>query len=380
MRILIQGGGIGGLALANLLERRRPQAKITIVEQTPSWAPLGAGITLTGNALRVLDAAELTEPLLQRGLPLESTRLADGRGRVLLEARPADGPTGRDDWTRIVLSIHRAALHETLVEGLERTTLLLGKSLDLESFTEGEALRLSDGTTVEADLVVGADGVDSQVRERVTDATPFRYAGYTCWRGVVDVPLHGATAWELWGGARRFGLIPLVDDRTYFYACINAPAGDPRYQDLDNEAFADLFEGLGGPVPEVLSGVRRDCFLHHGDLGELRLDRWHRDRFVLLGDAAHAMTPNLGQGAAMAIEDAAVLSEELSKSKPREAVARFEERRRPRVEVLQTQAFRMGSMAHWESRFAGWLRNRLVALTPRRVASRQMQSMVDAAI
>lgn len=112
----------------------------------------------------------------------------------------------------------------------------------------------------------------------------------------------------------------------------------------------------------------------------MRLERWHRGPFVLVGDAAHAMTPNLGQGAAMAIEDAAVLSEELERSDPVTAAARYEARRRPRVDSLQAQAFRLGRMAHWESQAGSWLRNRLVAWTPSGVAARQIRSIVDAAL
>lgn len=383
----IQGGGIGGLTLAALLERRLPDAHVTVVEQAPAWAPLGAGITLTGNALRQLDQAGLGDELLDRGLPMQSSKLADARGRVLLEARPGQISGGRDRWTQIVLSIHRAELHEALLGALGRTELRLGATLELD-VSDGDVARLriaGSSEALESDLVVGADGVGSTLRQQVGSSS-FRYAGYTCWRGVVDLPgdpvATTPSSWEIWGGARRFGVIPLRGERVYFYACINARESDERYTGLDGAGFAELFDGIGGPVPTILDAVRQGATIHHDDLGEIHSERWHRGPLVLLGDAAHAMTPNLGQGAAMAIEDAAVLSEELAQkdATPTLAAERFEARRRPRVERLQSQAFRLGRVAQWERSPASWLRDRLVSLTPDRVGARQMQTLVDATI
>ncbi len=399
-KALIVGGGIGGLTLAALLEKRWPECQVLLVEQTRSWEPLGAGITLTGNAMRVLDQAGLAEDVLAHGLPLECAHMADARGKVLLRAEAGDAVAGRDRWTGKVVAIHRAELHDVLRRGLESTEVLLGQTLHGVT-TEGDVVRATIGDaeeegagdpqaneTHEIDLVVGADGASSRVRDLILDGDTYapRYSGTTCWRGVVDMPgspaVQAAASWEIWAGARRFGVVPLPGERMYFYACIKAAENDPQYRTLDHGAFADLFQGIGGPVAEVLAAARRGCSLHHDDLSDLSLPRWHRDRTVLVGDAAHPMTPNLGQGAAMAMEDGLVLSEELARS-PDDlpgALQRYEERRRPRVAPLVARAFQLGRMAHWTSAPVCALRNALLRMTPASVGLRQMRNMVDATL
>ncbi len=178
------------------------------------------------------------------------------------------------------------------------------------------------------------------------------------------------------------GIIPLGDGHIYFYACLNARENDPRYQGLHAGEFADLFEGVGGPAPEVLEAIRStksSMSLHHDDLVEIKLPTWHQGPLVLIGDAAHAMTPNLGQGAAMAIEDATALCEELAKTDHdrADAAKRYEDRRRPRVDRLQKQAFQMGRMAQWQFSPACWLRNFLLSQVPASFAARQLRTMID---
>jgi 2-polyprenyl-6-methoxyphenol hydroxylase-like FAD-dependent oxidoreductase len=139
------------------------------------------------------------------------------------------------------------------------------------------------------------------------------------------------------------------------------------------DAFRDLYREFRGPVPTILSALTPEHRLVHGDLEEVRLSAWVKGRVVLLGDAAHATTPNMGQGAAMAIEDAYVLAEELAKPQPvEEALAAYQSRRMPRVQEIQQRSWNFGRLAQSESALIGFVRNTVVRLVP---ASRAMRGL-----
>ena len=373
MKILIVGGGIGGLTAARALRRAgfRPQ----VIERAPAWAPVGAGIALGVNAMRVLDRLGAGAAVAARGRAVERGEIADRRGRPLAAMDIASSAPGE---TRSV-AIHRAALHEALYESIGDTPVRLGTTpAAIDAEADRPRVELSDGTGDEYDLVVGADGLRSQVRDLVFGANPPRYAGYTCWRLIVpgvagiDYPL------EMWGAGRRFGLVPIGDGLLYCFATSNAPAQEADPEDGRLQRFRKRFEDFGGAVPAVLERLKRPEQLLHNDIEDVVQAPWHRRRVVLLGDAAHAVTPNLGQGAAMAIEDAAVLAESLAGVAPLEAaLAAYESRRRRRVEWVQSRSRRLGRVAQWQSPFACAARNTLLRLLPAGASSSGLRRLFD---
>jgi 2-polyprenyl-6-methoxyphenol hydroxylase-like FAD-dependent oxidoreductase len=376
-RVLIVGGGIAGLALGRGLARAGIACEI--VERAPAWAPLGAGIVLGVNALAALARLGLAEEIRERGHTLGEMAITDAAGRVLgrthmARLAPRFGPT---------VAIHRATLHEILAKGCAEVPLRLGTTVEsIEPGSERVRVRTSDGREEEFALVVGADGLRSRTRAQLLGEVPLDYAGYTCWRLVVECPPGLTRAQEMWGRGRRFGVVPIDGERVYGFAVANAPADEPDPAEGRLERFRARFTGFGPPVPAVLDRLERPEDLIHNDLSEVVHQPWHRGRVVLVGDAAHGMTPNMGQGAAMALEDVAVLVELLAAAggaaaSPEAVLAAWAARREPRVRWVQDQSRRIGRVAHWQGRLACALRNAMVWAIPDRANERALVRLAE---
>jgi len=388
-RVLIVGGGIAGLALAGAFS----QAGIAceVVERAPVFAPVGAGIVLGVNAMQVMQRFGIAESLAQRGHILSEMAITDARDRVLgrtnlAELEPRFGPN---------VALHRATLHEILLKLASVAPIRLG--LTVERFDAREnpiRVRFSDGSEGLYSEIVGADGLRSQTRAQVFGDIPLGYAGYTCWRLVAPRPATLTKAREMWGHGKRFGIVPIDDDRVYCFAVANAPEGQGDAEEgrgvRFRERFAE-FTQFGGPVPGILEHLRDDgeagsdgCGvpLIHNDLCEIVHRPWYRDGVVLVGDAAHGMTPNMGQGAAMALEDVAVLAEMAREARSagrpiRDIFGAWFERREPRVRWVQDQSRRIGRVGHWEGRLVCALRNRALSLVPDRASSAALVRMAE---
>ncbi|HKA23617.1 MAG TPA: FAD-dependent monooxygenase [Candidatus Eisenbacteria bacterium] len=352
MRVLIVGAGIGGLTLAHALRQRG--LSFDLVERAERWEPVGAGLGLWSNALRVLDRLGLFERVVAAGIPFTGGEVTDERGRVLTSVHyPSSGsriPVG--------VALLHYDLHEALRHGLEDSTRMATTYPRVRG---------------DYDLVVGADGIGSQVRERFWGTVPIRDAGYTSWRFVVPlaIPLPGAT--EMWGRGKRVGLVPLRGGRLYCFATRNVPAEfeDPVKGRLAR--FREHFGDFGGHFPAALTALTRDEELIHARLGDVRLTSWTRPGAALLGDAAHAMTPNVAQGAAMAIEDAWVLAECVARNE----LSAYEPARRKRVEWVQKLSWRFGVVGQWQSPLACFVRDRAMRLAPTDAAPRRLASILD---
>jgi 2-polyprenyl-6-methoxyphenol hydroxylase-like FAD-dependent oxidoreductase len=258
----------------------------------------------------------------------------DHRGRLLLDI-------GLDEiWrdTGACLAVHRNDLHEVLREG---TTIRLGATVEaVREETSAVRVRLSDGSTGDYDLVVGADGIHSAMRRLVFDDLPPRYVGQVSWRAVVQAgpPI---TAWTVMlGRGRAFLLVPIGEGRLYCYADVNAPQGrDPTDGVFDR--FVELFGDFGAPAAAILGRLSPADARFFSAIEEVAPRPWVKGRVVLIGDAAHATSPNMAQGAAMAMEDALVLAEVLASGQPvATCLAVFEARRAPRVRWVQEQTHR----------------------------------------
>lgn len=374
MRILIVGGGIGGLTLAAALSVRGIQADV--VERAAAWAPVGAGIVLGLNAMKVLGRIGLASSIARRGIEVGVARITDARGGALsaLDFKSLPNGMGR------AIALHRAALHEGLLTGVDPASIRLNTTVKAIDQNDARvSVQLSDGTMHEYDAVIGTDGIRSVVRWLTFGEMPLRYSGYTCWRFVARGEFKNADTWEMWGRGRRLGIVPLGDGKVYCFSTLNAPPNDPTKRNISLEDFRKLFAEFQGPAPEMLDSLTSADQLLWNDLEEITLDTWVKNRVVLLGDAAHAMTPNMGQGAAMAIEDAFVLADELAGTPDIPAALRaYERRRRKRVDAIQTQSRRIGVVAQWQSAPACAFRNFAVRISPDSAARRAVEKLVSA--
>jgi 2-polyprenyl-6-methoxyphenol hydroxylase-like FAD-dependent oxidoreductase len=352
---------------------RRRGVEPDVIERAPAWAPIGAGIVLSANAMRALRAIGRADAVAERGAPIARAAILDARGRTLSEV----------DFGEITrrygggVALHRAALHEALLAGCDARRVRLDTTLTaIDALVHEVRVRFSDGSTAGYDLVVGADGIRSSVRALAFGPNPPRYAGYTCWRAVVKCPAGFDRQVEMWGRGRRFGLVPIGDGLLYLFSTLNALPGTPDPAEGRVERFRANFAGFGFRVPEVLAQLAHPDELLKNDLEEVVQWPWVRGRVVLVGDAAHASTPNMGQGAAMALEDAVVLDDELAKRPLREALPAWVERRRGRALFIQTQSRRIGRMGQLQHPVACALRDLAVRALPDRIAASTLERLL----
>ena len=367
-RAIIIGAGIGGLAVARGLLARGWD--VVVYEQAPSFRPVGAGLTLAPNAVRALDWLGVGDELRERSAAHGALGIRTPSGRWLLRT-PVEALEAR--FGAPSFALHRATLHEILARGIPAATIRTGHRITAvrDGARPVVAYDGPDGPGEdEADVVVAADGIDSRVRAALFPDHPGpAYAGYIAWRGVVpaeDASMgsrdFGAT--ETWGRGMRFGVVPLGDGQVYWFAVLAASAGSHREDTLD-----DLLARFGrwhDPIPALLRATRPESLLLH-DIRYLAtpLPTFYRGRAVLLGDAAHAMTPDLGQGGCQALEDAVELCAALERiGDIPTALAAYDGARLARTRRIMRASRRMGRVAQARNPIAAAVRNALVALTP----------------
>jgi len=291
MRVGIVGAGIGGLAAAAAFTRAGADV---VAFDRPGAAPAGAGISLFSNGLRALDAAGVGEAVRALGAPPEL---------------PAGIRTPRGDWltrtppssTADLRVVHRGDLHAILAAAAP--AVRIETVAEIRTTADGAAVVLESGQRHDFDIVVGADGIGSRVRSTLFDDPGIRYAGYTAWRGVTSEPVQVAEVGETWGRGERFGVAPMADGRVYWFAVASAPPGWPVPD--ESVEVTKRFASWHPPIVELLRATDPRTILRN-DILDLAhpLATFVKDRVVLIGDAAHAMTPNLGQGGNQALEDA----------------------------------------------------------------------------
>ncbi|MCX5389348.1 FAD-dependent monooxygenase [Streptomyces sp. NBC_00094] len=365
-RAIVVGAGIGGLTAAVALHRNGWH--VTVLERAADLAPVGAGIGLAPNAQRALDVIGLGDRV--RSLAAwqgdGGMRAPDGRW---IARTNADAAAARFGGPLVLL--HRATLIDILASALPEGTVRTGAAASVVAPGDDHRparLTTPDGET-EAELVVAADGIRSETRHALFPEHPGpRYSGCTTWRVVVPAPERPFAPHETWGAGRLWGTQPLKDGRIYAYAMATAPEGGHAPDDEKAELLR-LFGDWHHPVPEILAAVDPGQVLRH-DVHHLTdpLPAFHQGRVALLGDAAHAMMPSLGQGGNQAIEDAVVLAHHARSAPgfvPTRALAAYTADRLPRTTALVRKAARTGAVTMLSARPAVALRAALVGAVSR---------------
>lgn len=366
------GAGIGGLATA--IGLRRSGWQVQVYEQAGSAQPVGAGISLWSNALRALEWLGVGQAIRDRGAVRTGGGVRSPSGRWLSRTL-AEAVVASDDVT--MLMVHRADLHDTLLAALPKGVVRFGARLERvaeEAAAVTVRLATDDGpTTDEATLVVAADGLRSVVRGQLwPPGFRPRYAGFTAWRGVTERPFALTEQSQTLGRAAEVGLVQLQDGRVYWFATGNDHEGG-RHSDERAEVLR-RFGSWHAPIRDVVEATAPAHVLRH-DL--FRLPRPYpsfvRGRVALLGDAAHAMLPTLGQGGCLALEDAVVLSDALARQRDvPAALAAYDRDRRPRDEQLSASSDQMAKITQLRNRVALPLRDLAIRLTPATAAARTL--------
>lgn len=323
------GAGIGGLTAAIAL--RRAGWRPIVLERAERFEPVGAGISLFPNAVRCLRELGLAERIAAVPAMSAAGSLRTWRGDRLTSVEVSQ-----------LMVVHRAALHELLLGALGPDDVRLGAEVaGFEQDADGVTARLADGGAERGDLLVGADGLRSTIRGSVIGDGAPRYAGYLAWRGIAELDVTELPVGEFWGPGALFGVMPLADGSVYWFGTKRVPAdGCDTPVRRKAEALA-MFADWHRSIPTIIEATPAEAILRN-DICDRRPHRgWSRGRVTLLGDAAHPMTPHLGQGACQAIEDATVLGRCLSEADP---LVTYERRRYGR-----TARFVRGS------RLAGWV-------------------------
>jgi 2-polyprenyl-6-methoxyphenol hydroxylase-like FAD-dependent oxidoreductase len=347
-KVLVVGGGIGGLSAAIAMRERG--IEVDVVEINPNWDVYGVGIIQPGNSIRALDAIGLADDAIDQGYPFEGARFFDAEGNLM-----ADVPFQRVSGPKYppMNAITRPRLHKMLQDKIEesganvRTGLTVG---ELEQDGEGVEVKFSDWTTGRYDAVIGADGLYSLTRKLVFGDDPKpELSGQVVWRYNVPRPPEVDRIHMFHGTNGKAGFVPLSPDLMYVLMIEVPPPDSPPEKRLDADRLAEIFRErlaeYGGPVAEVRDRYITDPkeVVYRPVESILLPPPWYRDRVVLIGDAAHATSPHIGQGAAMAVEDAVVLAEELGRDVPvYRAFEAFMERRYERCKYVVDVSAQIG--------------------------------------
>lgn len=371
------GAGIGGLSAAIAL--RRAGVEAVIVERASELEEIGAGLLLAANAIKALGRLGLADAVKGVGVTGRITEIRSWRGEVLsrLPMAELEERVGAD--TR---AMHRADLQAMLLEEFGEKGVRLGAACTgFEQDEGGVVASFADGREESGDLLIGADGLRSTVRAQLLGDGPPRYAGYTAWRSVVKpgrelVP--AGYAFESWGRGARFTCAQIGRGRVYWAASRNAPAGE-RDETTGNKksTILEIVRGWHEPIEELVEVTEDSAILRTDIYDRVPPKRWGEGRVALLGDAAHPMTPDLGQGACQAIEDAVVLARCLGEERDVvAALSLYAARRSGRAAAIVRQARRVGQVGQLQNPLACWLRNAAVKAVPLRAQLRQLEAVV----
>ena len=336
--VLVVGGGIGGLTAAAALHQHG--LRVDLVERRQTWHAPGTGFLVQGNGMRMLRTLGLAANVESAGVIVRRWQFCDEQGNVLsdtdLERLWGDaGPC---------IGIERPKLLSALQPGVAGLRCRLATSVtSLKQDHRSVSVGFSDGSAGDYDLVVGADGIKSTVRALILGNAAPSDLGAMNWRSIAPIRPAGLTSLQMHlGDACMFGLAPVGAGRTYGFAYVV----QPRFHDPAEGRLGRLrgrFATFGERVKEYLASLERDDQVICSAMEWMPLGKWRQGRVVLVGDAAHASSPMMGQGGCMAMEDACVLAEELDAAATVEhALAAYADRRKPRVEWVQNQSMAVG--------------------------------------
>lgn len=374
MQLVILGGGIAGLTAAIALNRIG--IKALVYEAAPAIRAVGAGLVLAANAIKAFKKLGIDQAVMAEGRLLDAFSIRDEKGRIITQT---DSLASAEKYGADNFTIHRANLHRVLMTFLGPEAVQTNKCcIHFESRQDKILLAFSDGSSATADFLIAADGIHSAVRKKLQPGARVRYAGYTCWRAVIESP---SGDWnqttETWGPQGRFGIAPLAQNQLYWFACMQAKPNDARLQHFTVQDLLSRFGSYHDPIPDLLRRTQNEDLIWN-DIADLApLPRYAFGNILLIGDAAHATTPNMGQGACQAIEDAVILADEIEQGASLPAAFRaFEMRRRARTHYVVRQSRLLGNIAQVQNKYVGALRNALLRALPASVQHHQMDKIL----
>lgn len=362
----IIGGGIGGVAAAVALHRAGIRA--TVYERAPELREVGAGMMLWPNATRVLKELGLLEKVAALSGPNRHFLVRSSAGTILMDI-------GLGRFEVPALCTRRSDLLDALLSALPPARIRLGHDFEFFEHREnGVGVHFAGGISAEHDFVIGADGIRSRIRSQLLGVHAPVFRGYTVWRGLARLAgaVPSGSNSETWGRGKRFGILNTGGDRFTWYATANTDSDHIDSSDGRQRELLRMFAGWHEPVARLIEGTEE--ILKNGAYDLAPLKRWGQGRIMLLGDAAHPCTPNLGLGGCMALEDALVLAKSFGKEvSPELALRRYESLRRKRTHHVQQRSLLMGHIGQWENRIVAGGRQVVTGMLPAKLFERNLR-------
>lgn len=369
--INIIGAGIGGLTTALIAKQRG--INVNIFESSAKIEPVGAGIILANNAMQVFQKLGLQGKIEKVGNRISYIKITDEQLKNISVSELSEFEIKYGVHN---IAIHRGELQKILVDEIGYDHIHLSKRLTQIEKNEFLKLTFEDHSTFAGKVVIGADGIKSIVRNQLFAESSLRNADQICWRGVCEIDLPQKYHNELneaWGKGKRFGFVKISDRKVYWYALANSK--NVKVNDISLTKFYDEFHI---DILNIISATQKEQIIV-SDIFDLKpIDKWQKDNVCLIGDAAHATTPNLGQGACQAIEDAYVLGKLLDKGLSIEkAISEYESLRRKKAHMIVNTSWTFGKIAHIENNFGVWLRNLTIRNMPKSVNKKQLNAIFN---
>jgi len=369
----IIGAGIGGLSTALAFEKKG--INYQLFEKAPILNEVGAGIWLPPNALQVFESLNVLDTIKSAGNSID--RITIGK----FDLSPLSDTFQnlvKDTFGYSTVAIHRAVLQKLLIDKLPKEKIQLGKGFKSSKTLKNNRIKITfdDDTTCETDFLIGADGIHSAVRKQLFPKSKIRYSGQTCWRGIADMQMDKEfenRGIELWGNQIRFGISKIAKNKVYWFA---VALDQPNLKDkthLIKEKLSHLFSSFHPLVLQLIAATSEENILRNDIIDLKRLDNWHKNNHCLIGDAAHATTPNMGQGGAQAIEDAYYLSSLIKNNTEENIFNQFQQKRRKKVDAIVKNSWTTGKMAHWK--YGSGFRNFILSNIPKNTFEKKMLEM-----
>jgi len=367
----IIGAGIGGLTTALTLKQKGLNVKI--YESSAEIKPVGAGIIIANNAMQVFQKLGLQDKIEKVGNKISFMKITDTQ---LNDISVVDLSEFEKKYGVHNIAIHRGELQKILADEIGFENINLSKRLSKIEKEELFKLTFEDNTTFECKLVIGADGIKSVVRNQLFEESTLRNANQKCWRGICEIDLpknyHNELN-EAWGKGKRFGFVKISDKKVYWYALTNANKFSKKTTNL-----LEVFKEFHTDILKIISATNKEQIILNDIIDLKPIDKWQAENVCLIGDAAHATTPNLGQGACQAIEDAYVLGKLLDEGLAIESTFKqYENLRRKKAHTIVNISWTVGKMAHIENNLGIWLRNKIMRNLPKSANKKQMDMIFN---
>lgn len=376
-KIIIIGGGIGGLMTCIALNNKGITS--VVYEKAASFNENGAGLVLWPNATTILEKFGLLNNLNSCANTLDEMQMSTSGGK-LLDIVKLKKLEARFHYPSTVLL--RSDLQKMLLKAISHAQIQWSKQyVKVERRENDTTVHFTDGTSDTAAVVIFADGIYSVAGKDIFNSAPLKYAGRTSWRGVAQFDkaiFSDHISYEILGKGKRVGIFPLPQNQVYWYAAVNLPQAETAQQKRTAECVLSHFKGWTEPVNTLIQNTKEKRLILTDINYFPSINKLAHDNMALIGDAAHAMTPDLGQGACQAIEDAYILADCLSQNRPvKESLKEYEMQRLQRIRSIAKISVRMGRIRQMENPVGLALRNSMFRIIPERLVLKMLAKNIE---